>query len=162
MPSSKTNAQRLLERESIPFEIRTYEVDPNDLAAESVAEKIGLPAKQVFKTLLVRGDRGGFCFAVVPGDEELDDKTLAKQTGDRKVELVPLKEVQPLTGYIRGGVTVLAAKKAFPVFADESIQLFDRISISAGVRGMQILLAPDDYLRVTGAACAPIARNKQH
>src|SRR5438477_12033391 len=128
--------------------------------AESVARKIGLPAEQVFKTLVVRGDKNGICFAVVPGDQQLDLKSLAQLTGDKKIDTVPLKEVQPLTGYIRGGVTALAAKKNYPVFADETIELFDLISVSAGVRGTQIVLAPADYLRATGATIGPIAKLK--
>jgi len=156
----KTNAIRLLDTLGISYELREYEVDPNDLAAESVALKIGLPPEQVFKTLLARGDRGGPCFAVIPGSAELDYKALARLSGDRKVELVHLKEVQPLTGYIRGGVTVLGAKKDYPVFADETIELWDRISISAGVRGTQILIAPADYLRVAKATVGAIAREK--
>ncbi len=156
----KTNAVRLLDSLNVSYELRDYEVDPDDLAAESVAAKIGLPPEQVFKTLLARGDRNGPCFAVIPGNYELDYKALAKLSGDRKVELVHLKEVQPLTGYIRGGVTVLGAKKDFPVFAHETIELWDVISISAGVRGTQILLAPADYLRVTNATVGEIAREK--
>jgi Cys-tRNA(Pro)/Cys-tRNA(Cys) deacylase len=157
----KTNAARLLDSLGIQYEIREYEVDPDDLVAESVARKIGLPPEQVFKTLVARGDRNGVCFAVVPGDQQLDPKALAKLTGDKHVDTVPLKDVQPLTGYIRGGVTALGAKKAFPVFADETIELFDVISISAGVRGAQIILAPADYLRVTKAKTGPIATAKK-
>ena len=151
----------LLEERGIAHEFREYEVDPDDLRAESVAAKIGLPADQVFKTLVVKGDRNGVCFAVVPGDAELDLKKVAKLTGDRKVELVPLKEVQPLTGYIRGGVTAMAAKKDYPVFLDETAILFDLISVSAGVRGTQILLAPDDYVQLTGATVGDICRAKE-
>lgn len=156
----KTNAVRLLDSLNISYELREYEVDPDHLAAETVAAKIGLPPEQVFKTLLARGDRNGPCFAVVPGNAELDYKALAKVTGDRKVELVPLKEVQPLTGYIRGGVTVPGAKKDYPVYADETIEMWDVVSISAGARGTQILIAPADYLRVTNASVGPIARPK--
>jgi Cys-tRNA(Pro)/Cys-tRNA(Cys) deacylase len=156
----KTNAVRLLDSLNVSYELREYEVDPDDLAAETVAAKIGLPPEQVFKTLLARGDRNGPAFAVVPGNAELDYKALAKLTGDRKVELVTLKEVQPLTGYIRGGVTVLGAKKDYPVYADETIELWDVVSISAGVRGTQILIAPADYLRVTNATVGAIAREK--
>lgn len=156
----KTNAVRLLDTLNIPYELCDYQVDPEDLAAETVAAKLGLPPAQVFKTLLARGDRHGPCFAVIPGNAELDYKALAKLTGDRKVELVPLKEVQPLTGYIRGGVTALGARKDYPVFADETIELWDVVSISAGVRGTQILIAPADYLRVTQATPAAIAREK--
>lgn len=156
----KTNAARLLDGLGISYELRTYEVDPEDLRAETVARKVGLPPEQVWKTLVVRGDRRGVCLAVVPGDAELDGKALAKLTGDRQAEMVALKEVQPLTGYIRGGVTALACKKDYPVYADETIELFDVISISAGVRGTQILLAPSDYIRATGAKLGPIARAK--
>lgn len=156
----KTNAVRLLESLGVAHELREYQVDPEDLAAETVAAKIGIPPEQVFKTLVARGDRNGICFAVVPGNAELNLKSLAAVSGDRKTELVPLKEVQPLTGYVRGGVTVLGAKKAYPVYADETIQLWDRISISAGVRGTQIVLAPEDYLRVTEATVADIAIGK--
>ncbi len=156
----KTNAARLLDAQGIPYEVREYEVDPDDLAAESVARKVGLPPEQVFKTLVARGDKHGVCFAVIPGDQQLDLKALAQLTGDKKIDTVALKEVQPLTGYIRGGVTALAAKKSYPVFADETLELFDVISISAGVRGTQLFLAPADYIRVTGAKLGPIAKPK--
>ncbi|MBV9039081.1 MAG: Cys-tRNA(Pro) deacylase [Acidobacteriaceae bacterium] len=157
----KTNAARLLEQAGIHYELREYEVDPEDLRAETVAGKVGLPAEQVFKTLVVKGERTGVCFAVIPGDTELDLKALAKLAGDRKMELATLKEVQPLTGYIRGGVTALAPKKDYPVFLDETAILFDTISISAGVRGTQILLKPDDYIRIIHAALGEIARPKE-
>jgi Cys-tRNA(Pro)/Cys-tRNA(Cys) deacylase len=153
----KTNAVRLLEEMGVRYELRAYEVDPDDLTAETVADKIGLPAEKVFKTLVARGDRHGVCFAVVPGNCRLDLKALAKLTGDRKVETVPLKEVQPLTGYVRGGVTVLGAKKAYPVYVDETIELFEVVSVSAGMRGLQILLTPAAYLQATGARLGPIA-----
>src|SRR5215475_9144944 len=153
-----TNAVRLLERLGVPFGLREYEVDPDDLAAETVARKVGLPPEQVFKTLVARGDKYGVCLAVVPGNCELDLKALAKATGDKKVDTVPLKEVEPLTGYIRGGVTALACKKPYPVHLDETAQLFDVISISAGARGLQIQLAPDDYIRAVEARVAAIAR----
>jgi Cys-tRNA(Pro)/Cys-tRNA(Cys) deacylase len=157
----KTNAIRLIERLGIQYELREYAVDPEDLAAETVAAKIGMPPEQVFKTLLARGDRNGRYFAVVPANTELDLKALAAAAGDRKAELVPVKELQALTGYIRGGVTVLGARKAFPVFADETIQLWDLISVSAGVRGTQVILRPEDYLRATAAVLADIARGKK-
>lgn len=157
----KTNAIRLLDQLGIHYELREYEVDENDLAAESVAAKIGLPPGQVFKTLVARGDRNDACFALVPGDAELDLKALASISADRKIQLVPVKELQSLTGYIRGGVTALAPKKDYPVYADETIELFDVISISAGIRGLQILLAPSDYLTATKATVAALARPKQ-
>lgn len=145
----KTNAARLLDQLGIRYELRAYEVDPEDLAAETVAAKIGLPAEQVFKTLVARGDRNGVLMAVIPGDQELDLKALAAAAGEKNVHLARVKELQGLTGYIRGGVTALAAKREFPVFVDETVQLFDVISISAGMRGLQILIAPEDYLRAT-------------
>ena len=156
----KTNATRILDRLGIRYELREYAVDPNHLAAETVAAKIGLPPEQVFKTLVVRGDRGGVYLAVIPGNQELDAKAMARLTGDRGIEMAPLKEVQALTGYIRGGVTVLGCKKDYPVYADETIELFDVISISAGVRGTQILLAPSDYLKAVAARVGAIARDK--
>jgi len=154
----KTNAARLLDRLGIAYELREYAVDPADLSAESVAAKTGVPPERVFKTLVVRGDRTGVAFAVVPGDAELDLKALARLSGDRKTELVPLREVQPLTGYIRGGVTALGAKKHYPAFVAEEIVLYDRIAISAGARGTQILLTPGNYLRATKGTVGPIAR----
>jgi Cys-tRNA(Pro)/Cys-tRNA(Cys) deacylase len=156
----KTNAVRVLDRLGIPYELREYEVDPDDLAAESVAAKVGLPSEQVFKTLVARGDRQGIVLAVVPGNAKLDLKALAQLSGDRKVETVPLKEVQPLTGYIRGGVTALACKKPYPVYVDETAELFDLISVSAGVRGTQILLSPADYLRAVNGRVGAIATDK--
>ena len=160
MGIAKTNAVRLLDRLGIRHELREYEVDPDDLAAESVARKVGLPAEQVFKMLVARGDKHGVCLAVVPGNCELDLKALARATGDKKVDTVPLKEVEPLTGYIRGGVTALACKRPYPVYLDETAPLFDVISISAGLRGLQIFLAPDDYLRAVEARVVPIAKVK--
>ena len=157
----KTNAARILDGLGIAYELRDYEVDPNDLDAETVARKVGMPAEQVFKTLVARGDRNGVCLAVVPGNAMLDLKLLAKLTGDRKVDTVTLKEVQPLTGYIRGGVTALGCKKAYPVFVDETIELFDQVAVSAGVRGTQIILKPADYLQATGATVGPIAKDKE-
>lgn len=157
----KTNAARALDSLGIRYELREYEVDPGDLAAETVAAKIGLPPEQVFKTLVMRGDRNGVCLAVVAGSAEVDEKALARLTGDRRMEMVPLKEVQALTGYIRGGVTALAARREYPVYIDETAELFDRISISAGVRGTQILIAPGDYMRAVNATAGAIAREKK-
>jgi Cys-tRNA(Pro)/Cys-tRNA(Cys) deacylase len=156
----KTNAARLLDRLGIVYELREYEVDPDDLSAESVARKVGLPPARVFKTLVVRGDRHGVCLAVVPGNAELDLKALARATGDRKADTVALKDVQPLTGYVRGGVTALGARRDYPVYLDESAPRLELISISAGVRGTQILLAPADYARAVRATVVPIAKAK--
>ena len=154
----KTNAARILEALGIRYELREYEVDEDDLSAESVARKVRLPAEQVFKTLVCRGDRTGALFAVVPAGAELDFKAAARLSGDRSVEMVPLREVQPLTGYVRGGVTVLGSRKEYPAYADETIELFDVISVSAGIRGTQILVAPADYLRATRARVGPLTR----
>jgi len=158
--AAKTNAVRLLETLKISFELREYEVDPDDLSAESVAAKIGLAPEQTFKTLVARGDSNGVCLAVIPGNYALDLKALARASGDRKIDTVPLKDLQPLTGYIRGGVTALACKKDCPVLVDEIAQIFDTISVSAGTRGLQILLAPDDYLRAVNGTYAAISREK--
>jgi len=156
----KTNAVRVLEESGVPFELRTYPVDPDDLSAETVANKIGMPTEQVFKTLVVKGDRNGVCLAVIPGNTELDLKALSRLTGDRRMELAPLKDVQPLTGYIRGGVTALAGKKEYPVFIDETAILFDAVSVSAGVRGTQIVLNPEDYMRIVRATTGEIGKPK--
>ncbi|MGO8758080.1 MAG: aminoacyl-tRNA deacylase [Terracidiphilus sp.] len=155
----KTNGARFLSSLGIPFELREYEVDannPEDLTAIAVARKIGMPAEQVFKTLLTTDGARDYVFAVVPGDAALDFKKLARLAGWRKAEMAPLKDVQPLTGYIRGGVTVFGAKKPYPVFVDETAILFDRISVSAGTRGTQLVLTPDDYLRAAAALGAPV------
>lgn len=156
MSVPKTNAVRLLESLGVPYTLHPYEVDEDDLSAETVARKVGLPPEQVFKTLCARGERTGVFFAVIPANTQLDLKATARALGDRSVEPVALKEVLPLTGYIRGGVTVLAAKKAYPVICDETIELFDVVSISAGQRGLQVFVAPSDYLRVTAARMAAI------
>ncbi len=154
----KTNAARILDGLGVAYELRSYEVDLDDLSAPTVAAKVGLPAEQVFKTLVARGDRNGVCLAVVPGDGHLDLKALARASGDRKAELVALKEVLPLTGYIRGGVTALACKKSYPVFLDETAILFERIAVSAGARGLQIVLHPEDYARAVGATLCPLVQ----
>lgn len=154
----KTNACRLLDRLQIAYQTRSYRVDEEHLDAETVAAHIGMPAEQVFKTLVARGDRNGVCLAVVPGSTQLDLKGLARLTGDAKVDVVPLKEVQGLTGYIRGGVTALACKKDYPVYLDETAILFDKIAVSAGIRGLQIVLAPEDYIRAVGAIIGDIAK----
>lgn len=154
----KTNATRILERLGIAFEVREYVVDPDDLSAEKVAHDIGMPPEQVFKTLVVRGDRNGVLLAVIPGNAELDLKAAARLSGNRKVEMAALKEVQPLTGYVRGGVTALACKKDYPVYVDEQMTLYERIAVSAGARGQQLVLAPADYLCATKATVGPLSR----
>src|SRR6202051_4955837 len=155
-----TNAARILEGLGIAYTLQEYEVDPEDLSAINVARKIGLPVEQVFKTLLTITGPDQCAFAVIPGDAEVDFKKLARAAGVRKTEMVSLKDVQPLTGYIRGGVTVFGAKKTFPAFADETIELFDEISVSAGVRGTQLILSPVDYLRAAGATVADLTKDQ--
>lgn len=147
----KTNAVRLLDEAGIIYRRATYEVDESDLSAETVARKIGLPPAKVFKTLAVRGDRTGVLLALVAADAGLDLKALAAASGNKGCELLPLKEVQPVTGYVRGGVSPLGTKKRLPVYLDRSALDRDEISISAGVRGTQVLLAPADLARVTQA-----------
>ncbi len=151
----KTNAARILDREKIHYELREYEVDESDLSAPHVAEKIGMPPEQVFKTLVARGDRSGVLMAGIPANTELDLKALANASGDKKVELVAVKEVLGLTGYIRGGVSPVGSRKPYPFYLDETADLWDVISVSAGVRGCQMLLTPEDLARVTaGVRCA--------
>ena len=157
----KTNGARFLDSLGIRYSLREYEVDPEDLTAITVAKKIGMPIEQVFKTLLTTDGAGSHFFAVIPGDAELDFKKLARIAGVRKAEMVSLKEVQPLTGYIRGGVTVFGAKKAYPAFVDETVELFDEISVSAGVRGTQLILAPADYIRASEAIVADLTKESK-
>jgi Cys-tRNA(Pro)/Cys-tRNA(Cys) deacylase len=157
----KTNACRALDALGITYELRAYEFDESDLSAETVARKVGMPAESVFKTLCVRAEDHSIVLGVLPGDQVLDLKALARAAGKKAVEPVALKELVGLTGYVRGGVTALACKKPYPVFLDESAQLFEAISISAGQRGLQIFVHPEDYRRATSAEYAPIARSKE-
>jgi len=154
---SKTNAARLLDRAGIHYELREYAVDETGLSAPHVAAAIGVPPEQVFKTLVARGDRTGVLLAAIPASSELDLKALAAASGNKKVELVALKEVLGLTGYIRGGVSPLGTRKPYPFYLDETADLWDVISVSAGLRGSQLLLAPADLARVTTAHLCAIA-----
>jgi Cys-tRNA(Pro)/Cys-tRNA(Cys) deacylase len=150
---------RVLEANGIEFEVRAYEIDEQDLSAESAAETLCIPHEQIFKTLLVQGDSTGPMLVLVPAGTEIDFKRLALTTGDKKVEMVPLREVQELTGYMRGAVTPLAIHRSYPVYVDETVILWPQVGISAGAKGLEILLAPQDLLRVTGAQAADIARS---
>lgn len=154
----KTNAARYLDGLGIQYELCGYALGDVEFSALAVAEKIGMPPEQVFKTLLCVTSDKEHVFAVVPGNAELDFKKLAHATGARKAEMASLKDIQPLTGYIRGGVTVFGAKKDFPVYVDETIELFDEISVSAGTRGTQIVLSPADYIRAADARVAPLTK----
>lgn len=143
----KTNASRILDKLKIPFEILEYEVDEQDLSAENTAKKMSQPLRQVFKTLVIRGDRTGILVACIPGGAELNLKSLASISGNKKVEMIHLKEIKLLTGYIRGGVSPLAMKKNFPTYIDESAFQFPFIIFCAGVRGLQLKVDPDDLLK---------------
>ena len=155
--TAKTNAARILDAAGVRYQLREYAVDEEHLAAPEVAKAIGMPPEQVFKTLVARGDRSGVVLAVIPGNAELNLKALAAASGNKKIDLVPVKEVLGLTGYVRGGVSPVGAKKEYPVYLDETAALWDVISVSAGARGCQMLLAPDDLVRITGATAADIA-----
>lgn len=157
----KTNAARNLDRAGVRYELVKYKVDEDDLSATHVAQQIGMPPEQVFKTLVVRGDRTGVLLAVIPGNAELDLKALAGASGNKKADLVPLKEVLGLTGYVRGGVSPVGTKKPYPVYLDSSASSWPAISVSAGVRGCQMLLAPADLARLTGAVLDRISRPAQ-
>ncbi|MBE9062829.1 Cys-tRNA(Pro) deacylase [cf. Phormidesmis sp. LEGE 11477] len=154
----KTNAIRVLDTLGIEYELLTYSVDLDNLAAIATAQKLGLPADQVFKTLVVSGDRRGTALAVIPGSYQLDLKALARVSGDRSVETVSLKQLQPLTGYVRGGVTALACKKPYPVFLDEWAQVYERIAVSAGRRGLMIQMKTADYIKATSATVGRISQ----
>lgn len=154
--NKKTNAARKLDELKIEYKIVEYPVDEEHLDAIHVAQEVGMPPAQVFKTLCVRGDKNGVMFAVIPGDGELDLKALAKVSGNKRVELVALKEVLPLTGYIRGGCSPLGAKKNYPVYMDASCNNWPEIAISAGQRGMQLVAAPADLQRATNATVVPL------
>ncbi|MBO5771188.1 MAG: Cys-tRNA(Pro) deacylase [Alistipes sp.] len=147
----KTNAARLLDRAGIAYELVPYEVDESNLAATHVAECLGEPIEQVFKTLVLRGDRNGHFVCVVPGDKEVDLKQAARISGNKSAEMIPMKELLPTTGYIRGGCTPIAMKRRFPTFIDSSALQFDHIFISAGVRGLQLRISPQDLISFVGA-----------
>ena len=158
MKINKTNAARLLDKAKIAYELILYEVDENDLSAIHVAASLGENIEQVFKTLVLHGDKSGYFVCVIPGEHEVDLKLAAKASGNKKCDLIPVKELLPLTGYIRGGCSPLAGKKHYPVFVDESAILHERIYVSAGHRGVQLRLAPDDLLRAVEGTYAAIAR----
>lgn len=147
--SAKTNACRVLDTNKVPYTIQEYDWDEEALDAVTVAGKIGLPPSQIFKTLVLRGDKAGILMACVPGDQELDLKALATLSGNKKVEMVSVKEIQGLTGYIRGGVSPLGVKKYYPLYLDETVVLYDPVSISAGKRGLQIFIKGADLVEVT-------------
>lgn len=155
---SKTNAARILEGLGIPYELHTADVDENDLSAVTMAHNLGVDPACVFKTLVAKGDKTGVLMACIPAAAELDLKALAAASSNKHVEMVPLKDVRPLTGYMRGGCSPLGGKKAYPVFVDENAILLETIFVSAGQRGVQLRLKPDDLLRAVEGQYAPVAR----
>ena len=149
---NKTNAARLLDRAGIAYELNTYPVDENDLSAIHVAESLGVDAGALYKTLVLRGDRTGVLICVVPGDAEVDLKAAARASGNKSVEMLHMKDLLPTTGYIRGGCSPIGMKKSFPIYIHSTCRLYDSIYVSAGVRGLQIRIAPDDLIRTTDAS----------
>jgi Cys-tRNA(Pro)/Cys-tRNA(Cys) deacylase len=154
----KTLAARLLDQMKIRYELRAYDINEDELDAIKVARKVNMPPAATFKTLVARGDKTGVVMACIPGDVELDLKKMATVTGNKKVELVAVKEIQGLTGYIRGGVSPLGVKKKYPLFLDETALLHESISVSAGQRGLQLIIAPEDLQRAAQAALADLAK----
>ena len=154
--TKKTNAARILDRLKIPYEIKTYAVDEEDLSAVHVAETAGIDIQSVFKTLVTRGDKTGVIMAVINGADEINLKLLAKASGNKSVEMIHLNELLPLTGYIRGGCSPLGAKKDYPVFIDSKALTHEKISVSAGMRGMQLILTPQDLVKATNATVADL------
>ncbi len=155
--TEKTNAARLLDKAGIPYSLIPYEVDENNLAAGHVAESLGEPVERVFKTLVLHGDRSGYIVCVVPGDREVNLKALAKASGNKKVEMIPMKDLLSVTGYIRGGCSPIGMKKKFPTFLHETALNFDTIFISAGVRGLQLQISPAELISFTGATVGDFA-----
>lgn len=153
-----TNAARILDRAGVTYEMATYEVDESDLSATTAADKLGIPVEQVFKTLVASTDQKEIVLACIPADEELDLKSLGNRAGGKKAELVPIADLQKLTGYVRGGCSPLGTRKPYRLFIDETVILHDTISISAGQRGVQLLVNPEDLIEVTEATVLPLVR----
>lgn len=154
---AKTNVARLLDKARIDYELVPYTVDENDLAAGHIAAELNEDINRVFKTLVLHGDRGGYLVCVVPGNTEVDLKLAAKASGNKKVEMIPMKELLPLTGYIRGGCSPIGMKKPFPTFFHSTALDFDTIYVSAGVRGLQLKINPTQLIEYVGATVADIA-----
>ena len=156
----KTNAARLLDRAKIPYTLIPYEVDEEDLSCTHVAAQLGEAIECVFKTLVLKGDRSGYFVCVVPGDHEVDLKAAARVSGNKKADLIPMKELLPVTGYIRGGCSPIGMKKQFPTYIHSSAASLPAIYISAGVRGLQLKIAPAELLAFVGATVAEISRRE--
>ena len=157
----KTNAARLLDRARVPYTLVPYAVDDSDLSATRVARELGEDPRNVFKTLVMRGDKTGLIACLAPGDADVDLKAVAKASGNKKVEMLPLKELLPATGYIRGACSPLGMKKPLPTWIDASCASLDHLFVSAGVRGLQLRLSPDDLTRVTGAIISPLIHPRE-
>ena len=153
---TKTNAMRRLDAAKIAYEVCEYEVDENDLSGKHIADEIGLPHEIVFKTLVAKGDKTGLVVFCIPVDEEIDLKLAAKETGNKRIEMLAVKDLLPTTGYIRGGCSPIGMKKKFPTFLQESALQYEKITVSAGVRGAQLLVAVKDLLPFIEAKCVNI------
>lgn len=157
---AKTNVARLLDQAKISYSLVPYIVDENDLSAGHISEQLGEDIEQVFKTLVLRGDKTGYFVCVVPGEDEVDLKKAAKISGNKKADLIPMKELLPTTGYIRGGCSPIGMKKPFPTYFHETCILFDYIYVSAGVRGLQLKINPDDLVKYVGATVCDLVSDK--
>jgi Cys-tRNA(Pro)/Cys-tRNA(Cys) deacylase len=155
--TEKTNAARLLDKAGISYDLIPYEFDENDLAAQHVADSLGQPIERVFKTLVLHGDRTGHIVCVVPGNGEVDLKALAKVSGNKKVEMIAMKDLLAVTGYIRGGCSPIGMKKKFPTYFHSTAMEFERIYVSAGIRGMQLQIAPSELIAFVGGIVADVA-----
>lgn len=156
--TEKTNVMRLLDAAGIPYRTQEYEVDEKDLSGVHVAESIGQDVDTVFKTLVLKGEKTGYLVCCIPVAEELDLKKAARAAGDKKVEMLPMKELLPVTGYIRGGCSPVGMKKKFPTYIEETAELFDEIAVSAGIRGAQVILNPEDLRRYIEAVFADLTQ----
>ena len=156
--NTKTNAARILDRLHIPYELIDYVVDESDLGAQHIASQLGEDINQVFKTLVLQGDKTSYFVCVIPGNEEVDLKKAAKVTGNKKCDLIPMKELLPLTGYMRGGCSPIGMKKSFPTYLHETAEFFDTIYVSAGVRGLQFKIAPSDLAIAANATIADLVQ----
>ena len=154
--NQKTNVMRLLEAAGVPYEAKYYQVDENDLSGSHAADMMGADHDSMFKTLVLKGEKTGYLVCCIPVDEELDLKKTAKAAGDKKVEMIHVKELLPLTGYSRGGGSPIGMKKKFPTYIEETAQLFDQIYVSAGQRGSQIAISPEDLRRMTEGSFVPL------
>lgn len=154
----KTNAARILDKEGVAYELIPYTVDPDNLAADHVAAELGEPIERVFKTLVLHGDKTGYFVCVIAGDREVDLKKAAKVSGNKKAEMIPMKDLLPTTGYIRGGCTAIGMKKKFPVYVSAEMPGFDYVYVSAGQRGLQLKLDPKELMRVAEAEAADLVK----